>query len=152
MCSIFLRPLAHSAPLLRVSPATAAIAGLLLVALSATASAEPFASQPYDGVSIKRDSDRLPTLTPFYGSGVERPFDEETWRSMRPVGLEDRPEAPTGFIASIGRFGLKVDSSGSGPKVRGLAWSPTDSVSIVAGGDLRGGAGLGASLSLRFGF
>lgn len=94
-----------------------------------------------------------PQVQPYYGGNLERRFDEQDWRDRRESGFSaDRPSAPSGFIASMGRFGLKVDSSGDGPKIRGLAWTPNDSMSVVAGGNLGSDNGVGASLSIRFSF
>lgn len=95
----------------------------------------------------------MPSFSPYYGGGLEQPFDEESWRASHAIAdPADRREVPTGFIASMGRLGLQVDSSGSGPRVRGLAWSASDTVSIVAGGNPGDSGGVGASLSVRIGF
>ena len=152
MCSMSLRPLAHLAFVSRHIAVAGALVGLSWLASTATASAEPFSIQQWEAGEVRRDS-FIPTVSPFYGGGLERPFDEEMWRDSRSLGdFGNSREEPTGFIASMGRFGLQVDSTGSGPRVRGLAWSPTESFSIVAGGNLGSGDGVGASLSVRIGF
>lgn len=149
-----LRPLAQFASVSpRLAKVPAAVAGLFL--FTTTAAAEPFSLQEWQGVTAGRESASLATVSPFYGGDFERPVDQTTWRDRTAIGFEERPEVPTGFIASIGRFGLKVDSSSDSgrPRVGGLSWSPSENVSFVAGGDLgRGTGGIGASLSMRIGF
>lgn len=154
MSNILLRPLAHFASVLRHSaPVHAGVACLGLV-LAAPASAEPFSTQQWapGTVAAEAEGTLLPNLSPFYETGLTRTFDEESWRESR-SDLAGGGAAPTGFIASIGRFGLKVDGSGAdGPKINGIAWAPTEALSVVAGGDLGGAGGIGASLSLRWSF
>lgn len=148
-----LRPLAQFASVSpRLAKVPAAAAGVFLFAT--TAAAEPFSLQEWQGVTTERESVGLATVSPFYGGDFERPVDQTTWRDRAAIGFEERPDVPTGLIASVGRFGLKLDSSESGgPRVGGLSWSPSESVSFVAGGDLgRGTGGVGASLSVRIGF
>ena len=113
------------------------------------ASAGPMALQDAMTVTVEQPQ---PTIRPLYRTGLETPFTEQDWRDSRAIGLAARQETPSGFIASVGRLGVAVDSSqSSGPKIKGLAWSPNRSVSVIAGGNL-GGGGLGASLSVRLSF
>lgn len=155
MCSNSLQRLAHFTSALRLFRLPAAIAGIAWIAASTPLSAEPFAVQQWQAADPQPEAGITPSFSPYYGTGLDQPFDEESWRARHAIAdPADRHEVPTGFIASIGRLGLQVDSSdsNSGPRVRGLSWSASEAVSIVAGGNLGDSGGVGASLSVRIGF
>ena len=122
---------------------------LALPGMSAPASAEPMGMQELSVPDPEPPG--LQLIRPYFGEGLDQPFDPERWRiDHAGDALADRPEIPTGIIASIGRFGLKISSSDGGAKVNGLAWSPSPLVSVVASGHIVGG--IGANLTVRLGF
>ncbi len=115
----------------------------------APSSAGPMTPQDAMAVSTQQP---LTRIRPLYETGLETSYEAQDWRASHAIGLAGRQETPRGFIASVGRLGVAVNSSRSGePKIRGLAWSPRESVSFIAGGNL-GGGGLGASFSVRLSF
>lgn len=120
---------------------------MFVLTSAAFASAEPMKLQ-------ERTVEERPGLTeiqPWFDRGLERPTDQAQWHIGHSREDDERPEIPTGIIATIGRFGLKFDSSGNGLSASGLAWSPNRSLSFVAGGSL-GGGGASASLAVRLSF
>ena len=120
-----------------------------LSGMSAPAPAEPMGVQEIAAPDPERHG--VLGIRPFFDEVLDQPSDPERWRidHSHDAGPE-RPKIPTGIIASIGRFGLKIDSSDGAAKVNGLAWSPTRRVSIVASGQIVGG--VSASLTVRVGF
>jgi hypothetical protein len=130
--------------------------GLLFLALSdapgmipSQAAAQPMTVQELSSPGIGQRG--VQGIQPYFGQGLDQPFDQERWQIEHSRdAMADRPEVPTGIIASIGRFGLKIDSSDDGPAVNGLAWSPSARFSIVASGKVVGGLGANLSVRLRF--
>ena len=120
---------------------------LCILPFAAPASAEPMSLQgvataPQPGVAV---------IQPFFDRGLERPQETEWWRIRYPPEDRDElPQVPTGIIASMGSFGIRIDTDADGPAAAGLAWTPNPSISVVAGGSLSGG--IGATLSVRLSF
>jgi len=119
-----------------------------MLPLTAPALAEPIGLQ--DAAAATRPL--IAGIRPYYDRGLERPQEDERWRIRYSFkDDEELPQVPTGTVASIGSFGLGIDTDGDGPGTAGFAWVPNRSISVVAGGSLKGG-GVGASLSVRLSF
>jgi hypothetical protein len=130
------------------------LGAVALAAVSTPVAAEPVGVQePLSFSSEKAAAPTIgPTIRPLFELDLDPRHDERREGHGRATGFAGRSTAPSGIIASFGRLGVAIDSSDSGrPRIRGLAWTPNRSLSVIAGGNVKNG-GIGASLSLRFSF